>query len=202
MFVSGNKKKPSPKKSNHMKRIFITIILILIVVKTSHSQTSFVKSSLDSYIENGMTLWKLGLSIAIVKDGKVVHLKGYGRLLDLTTKQAVDENTLFMIGSNTKLFTATALTMLEQEKKISLNDKVDKWVPYFKLKDTNSTNLVTVRDLLCHRIGFETFQGDFTYWACDLSRQDVVKKMALVEAPYGFRTKWDIAMLPLLRQVK
>jgi CubicO group peptidase (beta-lactamase class C family) len=176
-------------KVNHMKR-FIIVVSLALILKTSYSQTSFIRDSLETYIEKGMKQWKIpGLSVAVVKDGKVVHLKGYG-VTDLTTKQAVDENTLFMIGSNTKLFTATALTMLEQDKKLSLNDKVDKWVPYFKLNDPNANNLVTVRDLLCHRIGFKTFQGDFTYWASNLTRQDVIRKMSMIEAPYSFRTKW------------
>ena len=172
-----------------MKRIFV-FFLLFFVFKISYAQTSFIKDSLENYIEKGMKLWKIpGLSIAIVKDGKVVHLKGYG-VTDLSSKQPVDENTLFMIGSNTKLFTATALAMLEQEKKISLDDKVKKWVPYFNLKDTLASNAVIIRDLLCHRIGFETFQGDFTYWASNLTRQDVIKRMALIDAPYNFRTNW------------
>src|SRR5205085_781934 len=75
-------------------------------------------------------------------------------------------------------------------KKLSLNDKVTKWLPYFKLNDPLAGNSAILKDLLSHRLGFETFQGDFTYWASNLSRQEVVKKMALVEAPYEFRTRW------------
>ncbi|MCI0751906.1 MAG: serine hydrolase [Flammeovirgaceae bacterium] len=155
-----------------------------------HAQPSFIKDSLESYIQKGMRQWQIpGMAVAIVKDGAVVHLKGYG-VKNIIANDPVDENTLFMIGSNTKVFTATALTILEQEKKISLDDKVNKWIPYFKLNDPLASSAVTVRDLLCHRIGFETFQGDFTYWASNLSREDVIKKMALVKAPYGFRTRW------------
>jgi CubicO group peptidase (beta-lactamase class C family) len=51
--------------------------------------------------------WNIpGLAIANCKDGKVVLMKGYG-VRDLQTKEPVDENTLFMIASNSKLFTAT-----------------------------------------------------------------------------------------------
>jgi CubicO group peptidase (beta-lactamase class C family) len=171
-----------------MKR-FIFLFLTLLLVETK-AQPTFVKDSLDAYITKGMVDWQIpGLAIAIVKDGKVVLSKGYGRLT-AGGKEPVDENTLFMIGSNTKAFTATALAMLQEEKKISLDDKVSKWIPYFKLRDESANALVTVRDLLCHRIGFETFQGDFTYWTSTLSREAVIRKMAIVEAPYSFRTKW------------
>ncbi len=168
----------------------VSIFLLVLFVGSANAQPSFVKDSLESYIQQGMRDWQIpGMAVLIVKDGQVVHRKGYG-VSDVETKKAVDENTLFMIGSNTKAFTATALAMLEQEKKISLDDKVSKWIPYFKLRDENASKLVTVRDLLCHRIGFETFQGDFTYWASNLTREEVIRKMAVVEAPYSFRTKW------------
>ena len=72
--------------------------------------------------------------MAIIKDGKVIALKGYG-VTELGGQQKVDENTLFMIGSNTKAFTATALSILDTEKKLSLDDKVKKWLPDFTLYD-------------------------------------------------------------------
>ena len=70
------------------------------------AQSSFITDSLDSYIQQGMKDWNIpGLAIAIVKDGKVVVMKGYG-VRNIETKEPVDENTLFMIASNSKLFTA------------------------------------------------------------------------------------------------
>jgi CubicO group peptidase (beta-lactamase class C family) len=168
----------------------LAILLFVLFVGSANAQPTFIKDSLESYIQQGMRDWQIpGMAVLVVKDGQVVHRKGYG-VANVETKNAVDENTLFMIGSNTKAFTATALAMLEQEEKLSLDDKVSKWIPYFKLRDENASKLVTVRDLLCHRIGFETFQGDFTYWASNLTREEVIRKMAVVEAPYGFRTKW------------
>lgn len=151
---------------------------------------SFVTDSLDSYVKKGMLDWRIpGLSVAIVKDGKVVFMKGYG-VTHAGGKAPVDENTLFMIGSNTKAFTATTLAILQESGKMSLNDKVRKWMPEFKLRDTLASNDIMVCDLLSHRIGFETFQGDFTYWSSNLSRADIIRKMGLIHAPYKFRTKW------------
>lgn len=150
----------------------------------------FITDSLNNYIQRGMHQWQIpGLSLAIIKDGRIVLQKGYGTTR-IENNTPVDENTLFLIGSNTKAFTSTTLAILQEEGKFSLNDKVQKWMPEFKLRDTLASDEIIVADLLSHRIGFETFQGDFTYWTSDLSRADIISKMALIHAVYPFRTKW------------
>lgn len=151
------------------------------------SQPVFIKKSLDKYITDGMKDWDVpGLAIVIVKDGKTVVMKGYG-VRDIESKTAVDENTLFMIASNSKLFTGLALAQLEYLKKISLNDKVTKYFPDYKLYESTTTELVTIRDLLSHRIGTKTFQGDFTFWNSELSREEVMKRMRLLKPSALFR---------------
>ena len=134
--------------------------------------------------------WQIpGLSVAIIKNDEIVFMKGFG-VTKVNGSETVDENTLFMIGSNTKAFTSTALSILQESGVLNLNDKVKKWMPDFNLKDTLASKEVNIVDLLSHRIGFETFQGDFTYWTSKLSRAQVIQKMSLIEAPYSFRTKW------------
>lgn len=146
---------------------------------------SFIKDSIDSYIRQGMKEWDVpGLAIVIVKDGKPVLMKGYG-VRDITTKVPVDQNTLFMIASNTKLFTGTSLAQLEYNKKISLNDKITVYFTDYKLYDPVSSELVTIRDLLSHRIGTKTFQGDFTFWNSTLTRPEIMRKMRLLR-PVGY----------------
>jgi CubicO group peptidase (beta-lactamase class C family) len=151
---------------------------------------SFVKDSLDNYVTKALTDWQIpGAAVCIIKNGKVVLMKGYG-VKDYDTKEKVDENTLFMIGSNSKAFTATALAMLDADKKLSLDDKVTKWIPEFKLDNKAAGEQAIIRDLLCHRIGFKTFQGDFTYWTSNLTRKEVIEKMSHIKATYPFRTTW------------
>lgn len=168
--------------------------LLVLVLITSLSVTAqiantpgFISDSLNAYIEQGMKDWNIpGLSIAIIKDGKVVMMKGYG-VRDFETKAPVDENTLFMIASNSKLFTGTALSQLEYNKKISLDDKVSKYISGYSLYDKNTTDLVTIRDLLSHRIGTKTFQGDFIFWNGNLSRGAIINKMKLLKPGGLFR---------------
>lgn len=150
----------------------------------------FITDSLESYITQGMHNWEIpGLSIAVVKNGKVIFIKGYG-IKKTGGNEAVNENTLFMIGSNTKAFTATTLSILQASGAVNLDDKVQKWMPDFKLKDALATKEINIVDLLSHRLGFESYQGDFTYWSSNLTRKQVIQKMGLLEPAYGFRTNW------------
>ena len=120
-----------------MKKIFILLLpaFPLIVCAQSDSIPSFVRDSLDIYTNRALTDWNIpGIAVCIVKNGKVVAMKGYG-VTEVGTNNKVDENTLFEIGSNSKAFTATALAMLDAEKKLSLDDRVTKWIPDFKLNN-------------------------------------------------------------------
>lgn len=145
---------------------------------------------IDRKIEENMQRWQIpGLAIAVVKDGKTLLMKGYG-VTKAGGKQKVNEHTLFMIGSNTKAFTGTAISLLHTRRKLSLHDKVQKWLPSFKLKNPLASQEANLVDLLSHRLGFKTFQGDFVYWGSALSRAQVVEKMGLIDAPYSLRTRW------------
>jgi CubicO group peptidase (beta-lactamase class C family) len=169
-----------------MKRMLLSLVLI-VVYQVAIAQPSFIKDSLDSYINKGLRDWNVpGLSIVVVKDGSVVVMKGYG-IRDIQSKKPVDENTLFMIASNTKLFTGTALALLETRGALSLNDKITKYFPGYRLYDTTSTRLVTIRDMLSHRIGTKTFEGDFTFWNTSLTRQEIMKRMRLLKPVQIFR---------------
>jgi CubicO group peptidase (beta-lactamase class C family) len=159
----------------------------LLFLGSSAQTPRFISDSLDSYIERGMKQWQIpGLAIAVVKDGKVLLSKGYG-VRELGKEDKVDENTLFIIASNSKLFTGTSLANLDYEKKLSLNDRVTRYIPWFRLYDSVSTKLVTVKDMLCHRLGTKTFQGDFTFWDSNLPKDSIVWKMRYLKPPGEFR---------------
>jgi CubicO group peptidase (beta-lactamase class C family) len=189
-----------------MKRIVLSCLLLSFHL-LSFSQTDelppFIKDSLDNYVNRALNDWQIpGVAVCIVKNGKVVWMKGYG-VKEKGNPDKVDENTLFMIGSNTKAFTATALAMLgaetfttnpgsipEKERNFSLDDKVQKWLPDFKMYDPWVAKEMNIRDLLCHRLGFETFQGDFMFFDSDLTTAEVRDKMGKIKPLYGFRSKW------------
>jgi CubicO group peptidase (beta-lactamase class C family) len=95
-----------------------------------------------------------------------------------------------MIGSITKTFTATTVALLQAEGKLSLEDKVQKWIPEFKLRDPLVAKEVNISDLLSHRVGFGSFQGDFTFYNSNLSKEDIIQKIGLIDPPYSFRTRY------------
>ena len=143
------------------KRNILIAILFMGLISQIYAQggrQGFIRDSLDNYIEKGMKDWQVpGLAVCIIKDGQILLMKGYGTK-ELGGTDKVDVNTLFMIGSNTKAFTATSMVLLDYEKKLSLDDHVTKWIPSFKLENKAAGEQAIIRDLLCHRIGFMTFQ--------------------------------------------
>ncbi len=177
-----------------MKKILLLLIGFIACTTLTYAQHidrgKFVKDSLDEYINRALTNWRVpGAAVCIIKDGKVVLVKAYG-IKELGEPTKVDINSLFMIGSNTKAFTATALAMLQTENKLSLDDKVTKYLPQFKLDNKFAGEQTIIRDLLCHRLGFKTFQGDFTFYNTNLSRNEIITKLGQLKAAYPFRTKW------------
>ena len=171
-----------------MKILVSVFCLVMLLTTAGHTQNNpFVSDSLTAYIEKGMKDWQIpGLAIAIVKDGKIVVMKGFGER-NIQTHEKVDENTLFMIASNSKLFTGTALSQLAYNKKLTLNDRITKYFPDFRLYDKNTTEQVTIRDMLSHHLGTKTFQGDFTFWDGNLSRSQIIDRMRLLKPTGLFR---------------
>ncbi len=185
----------------------IILLFLLFTIRAFSQQPAFITDSLDAYIERGMQQWQVpGLAIAIVKDGKILFQKGYG-VRDISTNDIVDENTLFIIASNSKLFTGTALANLEYEKKLSLNDKVTRYIPWFRLWDSTTTQLVTVRDVVTHRLGTKTFQGDFTFWDSNLSKDSIIWKMrylkpnGLFRQDYGYCNSGYVVAGEIIKQI-
>lgn len=175
-----------------MKRL-VTLLFTVILGLRAFGQTpapAFVRDDIDGYINWSITNWRIpGAAVCIVKDGEVVLMKGYG-VREFGLNSPVDVHTLFMIGSNTKAFTATGLALLETDKKLSLNDRVTKYLPAFRLDNRLAGEQAIIRDLLSHRLGLKTFQGDFTYWTSTLSREEIIGKLGQAKAPYDFRTRW------------
>src|SRR5262245_35340734 len=124
-------------RSFFMRRNFIQFFAILLILSyVAFAQTATLDDKLkdiDAYAQKVMADWNApGMAIAIVKDNKVVFTKGYG-VRDITKPDKVDENTLFAIASNSKAFTAAALAILVDEKKIAWNDKVVKYLSDFHM---------------------------------------------------------------------
>ncbi|MEE4256460.1 MAG: serine hydrolase [Bacteroidales bacterium] len=172
-----------------MNRIF-SLLLILFFSVSLFGQKDLDRKlkELDAYYEQALADWNVpGMAVAIVKDGEIVFSKGYGTL-NINTGEPVDGNSLFAIASNTKAFTATALAMLADEGKLSWNDRVRDYLPWFELYDPYVSDNFTIRDLLTHRSGLKTFSGDLIWYGTNLGREEVVRNARYLEPTFGFRS--------------
>ena len=150
-------------------------------------------TAIDSLVQRSMKAFNVpGIAVSVIKDGKVIHCKGYG-VRSLNTMQKVDENTLFGIASNSKAFTAAALGILIDEKKLKWDDKVRDYIPEFKLYSPFVTEEFTIRDLLTHRSGMGLGAGDLMFFpdSSDFTLKDILYNLRFLKPVSSFRTKYD-----------
>jgi CubicO group peptidase (beta-lactamase class C family) len=149
---------------------------------------------LDRFVDQAMRTWNVpGLALVIVRDDQTLLAKGYG-VRNMHQPEMVDEHTLFAIGSNTKAFTATAVGLLVQEGKLAWEDPVTKYLSDFQLYDPHTTQLITIRDLLCHRSGLGTWAGDMLLLS-SYSTEEIVKRLRHIPPACNFRAGYGYSNL-------
>lgn len=155
------------------------------------AETTAPVADFDAYVDNVRKTFDVpGIAVAIVKDGEVVLAKGYG-VRGLESGRPVDADTLFAIASNTKAFTAAALSMLEDEGKLKKDDRVVDHLPWFQMADPYITRELRIRDLLAHRSGLSLGAGDLLYWpTTSYSNREVAERLRHVPIKGGFRDRY------------
>ena len=174
------------------KSLPIAFILILFIAQSIRAQI-ITATQIDSLVEKVLTTFDVpGIAVAVVKDDKIIHAKGYG-VRSLRTKLKVDENTLFGVASNSKAFTAAALGMLVDEGKIKWDDKVTDFIPEFKMYNPYVTEEFTIKDLLTHRSGLGLGAGDLMMWpdSNNFTKKDIIHNLRYLKPVSSFRTKYD-----------
>lgn len=152
---------------------------------------AFDPAAFDRHVERVRAQFEIpGIAVAIVKDGQVVLARGWG-VRELGSPEPVDAHTLFAIASNTKAFTAAALSMLADEGKLTLDDRVVDHLPWFRMADPYVTAQIRIRDLLTHRSGLGLGAGDLLFWpGSDYTTEEVVRRLAHVPLKTGFRERY------------
>jgi CubicO group peptidase (beta-lactamase class C family) len=166
---------------------------IAVASLTSTKAQVLSSKQIDSLVNKTMQTMPLaGIAVAVVKDGKVIHAKGYG-VASIKENEKVDENTLFAIASNSKAFTTAALAMLVDEGKLTWKDKVVDHIPEFKMYDPYVTANFNIQDLLTHRSGLGLGAGDLMFFpdGSDFTVKDVLKSFQYQKPVSAFRTKYD-----------
>ncbi len=141
-----------------------------------------------------------GIAVGVFSDGKVTY-SSYG-VTDISNPAPVDENTLFVIASVTKTFTATAIMHLVANGEIDLHAPVRKYIPELKLQDQTAAEQVTVLNLLNHTSGLE-WRLDADTGENDDALEKFVAKMVDVKqiAPAGTRASYSQVGYDLLGRV-
>ncbi|NPE09563.1 MAG: serine hydrolase [Asgard group archaeon] len=122
--------------------------------KTFNLQTAKERlEGLDTYLEEAITKRRVpGLGISIVVDDEIIYSKGFG-FRDLKKQEKVTKDTIFPIGSTTKSFTSTAISMLVEDGLLEWDKPIKNYCPELKFKDPYINENVTIRDILGHRTG-------------------------------------------------
>jgi CubicO group peptidase (beta-lactamase class C family) len=159
-----------------MRRFVIAICISLAAVAAS-AQLS--EATIDKDVRDTIEAWHVpGLAIAIIQNDKVIFLKGYG-IKEVGRTQPVTADTLFELGSTTKAFTATAMAMLADEKKLSWDDPVRNYLPGFHISDSCTDSLITLRDIASHRSGVA--RHDELWDDSDFGRDELIHRIGLMK---------------------
>jgi len=142
-------------------------IAIAVVASLAAAQASLLAAASEpanqaAQVDHLFTQWDTptspGCAVAVMKDGRIVHERGYG-MADLDHDVKITPTTVFHVGSISKQFTAFAILVLAQSGKISLDDPVRKYIP--ELPDFGVP--ITLRQLLHHTSGLRDWEELLTF---------------------------------------
>ena len=130
-----------------------------------------------------------GLSIAVVQNGEIIFTKNLG-YANSQEMMFLDNKDIFNIASCTKAFTTAAIGKLVEDSLLSWDDKVIDYIPDFKLTDDCITKNLNIKDILSHRSGLSTFDGDLLWYNTTYTNEEVINRMQYLPIPYDFRTRF------------
>jgi CubicO group peptidase (beta-lactamase class C family) len=140
-----------------MKKAILTTVLLLNLIQIGLAQTNFDKTKLDNYFNTLEQNNKFMGSVTVSKNGEIIYTKSIG-FSDVENNVKATENSKYRIGSISKTFTAVLILKAVEEKKLSLNQPIDKWFPTIK-----NAKKITIEHLLRHRSGLHNFTSDKDY---------------------------------------
>lgn len=175
-----------------MHRFVLPFVLLFAAAPASAAE--FDPKLVDEAAEKALKEFSApGCAVAVVKDGQVVYLKGFG-VREKGKEDKVTPDTVFPIASCSKAFTATLVAMLAEDGKLKWDDKVRDHLDYFRLSDELADRDVTLRDLLCHRTGMP--RHDLLWAGLSADGTDVIKRWGRATPSTSFRSKWEYANVP------
>ncbi|MBZ0200011.1 MAG: serine hydrolase [Ignavibacteriaceae bacterium] len=166
-----------------MKRFSNLLVLLFFIPVLLFGQQDVNLKQLDDYFSSAIEKFEIpGVAIGIVQNDSIIFAKGYGN--------NITPNTVFGIASMSKAFTAASIGMLVDEKKINWDDKVQKYLADFTLSDPYVSSQLNISDILSHRSGLRTFDGDLLWYGSNYSRSEVIKRIRKLSLRNQFRADY------------
>ena len=128
-----------------------------------------------------------GVAVGVVERGQLVFARGFG-YRDVENHLPMTPDTLVPLGSASKAFTATAIALLADEKRIALDAPVRTYLPDFSLADPVASATLTTRDLLTHKSGLP--RHDFFWYQAPFSRDELYRRLRFLEPSGPPRVRW------------
>jgi CubicO group peptidase (beta-lactamase class C family) len=128
--------------------------------ETSMKQSKYKLNLITDYINEIINNQQgVGVSVAIVKDSDIIYSKGFGYSQIQPVNRPIDGDTVMSIQSISKNFMALSIMQLVEKNLISLDHTVVKYLPYFRTKNKEHSDTITIRHLLSHTAGFPSNLG-------------------------------------------
>jgi CubicO group peptidase (beta-lactamase class C family) len=184
---------PPHLKRNRMCRLCAIVACICVSLTCLASTSPASPDKVDQYVEAEMHRQRIpGLALGVYRDGKVIRAQGYG-LANVELNVPVTPETIFQSGSVGKQFTATAVMMLVEQGRVSLDDSITKYFP-----DTPpSWQKIKVRNLLSHTSGLKEYTDDTAKpggpinWRADYTEEQLLKIIESFPVEYQPGDKWN-----------
>jgi len=168
----------------------ITLIILLVLLSATSLAQDSPTSKIDAYIKSEMQKQQIpGVAVEVMRNGEVILAKGYG-LANIELQVPVTPETIFQSGSMGKQFTATAIMILVEEGKLSLDDSITK---YFAGAPA-TWEKITVRHLLTHTGGMTDYPSDFDFRR-DYTEDDLLARIKSVPLAFQPGEKWSYSNL-------
>ncbi len=144
-------------------------------------------ADLSRFVHTAMALTGVpGVSVGLYQDGRPVFVGGFG-VRELGKKESVDENTRFMIASNTKALTTLMLARLVDQGKLGWESPAVSLLPTFKLGDAATTNKVLVKHLICACTGMPRQDMEWLLEFKDMTPESAMTLLGTMQptSPFG-----------------
>ena len=171
-----------------IRRLFPFTVLCARLLSAADSN-DFPAAQLDHKISATLAAYGApSVSVAVVRDGTLAYARAFGQA-DLAGHRAAEVTTRYAVGSISKQFTVAAILLAQEQGKLSLNDKVAKYLP-----DLTRANEVTIRQLLSHTSGYEDYAPQdymIAEWAKPTTPEAIMDRWAKRPLDFDPGTRWQ-----------